>query len=343
MGSSSYSTDDYNARSSMRSSISKDRGIDIKSATFAYNHSIKTGKAAKAVHTSLKPSMAIRESRDSAAHPVSVPIAVFLDTTGSMAQVPVTIQQKLSHLMGCFLDDKASGKRYLGDGYPAILVGAVDDYDAQLGALGSAEGCLQTAQFESGLELDDNLTNLWLTENGGGTYHESYELALYFAARHTVHDHWEKRGRKGYIFLIGDEHAYPVVKQAEVKAVFGDSIQGDITTEEIVKEAKERYHVFFLLPNLTQHYGDASLEKYWVGLLGQQNVIKLAHPEKICECIAAAVAICEEHVGVNDISSDLGFDTTALVPLSKAGHDVSRYSADGLAPIAGAAGGVERL
>jgi hypothetical protein len=337
-GSSTYSRDDYDARDALRSSTAKSAGIPKASATFAYDHDIKTGRTAAKVHDSLKPTNAMRESRDSTAHPVTVPIGVILDTTGSMAEVPVIIQEKLSHLMGAFLDDKASGKRYLGDGYPAILIGAVDDYDAMRG-----EGCLQVGQFESGLEIDDNLTNLWLTANGGGTYEESYQLALYFFARHTVHDHWEKRHRKGYLFLIGDEHAYDTVSKKQVKDIIGDSLEADIATAAIVKEAQRRYHVFFILPNMTIHYGDPSLEKYWVKLLGQQNVLKLEDPQKICELIVGAVAISEEHIGIDDIVADLGAGafSSALVPLSKVG--VASYSADALPAVAGSAGGHERL
>lgn len=32
---------------------------------------------------------------------------------------------------------------------------------------------------------------------------------MYFIARHTAIDCWEKHGCKGYLFLIGDEMAYP--------------------------------------------------------------------------------------------------------------------------------------
>lgn len=340
MGSSNYSKEDYNVRSSLRSATATSKGIHINSATFAYDHDIKTGAIKAGVHPSLKPTNAVRESRDSATHPVTVPIGVILDTTGSMARVPITIQEKLSHLMGAFLDDKASGKHYLGDGYPAILIGAVDDYDAMGG---KGEGSLQVGQFESGLEIDDNLTNLWLTQNGGGTYSESYQLALYFFARHTVHDHWEKRKRKGYLFIIGDEHAYPKVKKDEALNVIGDSLEAAIDLKDLIKEVKDRYHLFFVIPNMTSYYGDASLEKYWVELIGQQNVLKLEDPTKICELIVGAVALCEEYVGIDDLSADLKFDSTALVPLSKAGSGLSKYSADSLPAMAGSTGGSSRI
>ncbi len=345
MGGSSYSKHDYDSRSSMRSSHAAIHHMSIDDATFAHSRDIKDGTIAAKVHASLDPKgVKIREARDSDKHPVSVPVAILCDTTGSMGGVPKIIQKELSHLMGCFLDDKASGKKYLGEGYPAILIGAVDDYDAM--AHFGHNGTLQVGQFESGIEIDDNLTNLWITAMGGGTYDEDYELGLYFMARHTAHDHFEKRGRKGYIFMIGDEHAYRRLRKAVVADIIGDTLQEDMTLEEILKEAQERYHVFMIIPNMTSYYNDPELEKWWVGHLGQQNVIKLADPEKICQCIVSAVAICEEYVGLDELVADGVADKNvsgALVHLAKAAGDISRYSADGLPAVAGAPGGVDRL
>ena len=85
MGGSNYSRDDYNYRSSVRATTASSLGISPKAATFAYDHAIKTGATKAAVHSTLNPKGVNRESRDSEAHPVTVPIAVILDTTGSMA------------------------------------------------------------------------------------------------------------------------------------------------------------------------------------------------------------------------------------------------------------------
>jgi hypothetical protein len=246
--------------------------------------------------------------------------------------------------MGCFLDDKASGKKYLGEGYPAIMIGAVDDFDAM--AHCGHGGTFQIGQFESGIEIDDNLTNLWLTGMGGGTYDEEYELAAYFMARHTAHDHMEKRGRKGYLFFIGDEHAYRVLTKEKIETILGEKVQGDIPFEDILEEAKKLYHVFFIIPQMTSHYHDRELEQWWVKRLSQQNVIKLEDPAKICECIVSAVAICEEYVGIDELVSDGIADPsvkTALVHLAKHAGEVSRYSADGLPEVSGKSGGVDRL
>ena len=359
MGYSSFSRDDYTARSTMRSSTAKSKGIDPAAATFAYDYSIKTGAIAAAVHDSLSPKgLTMRECRDSDAHPVTVPVGIILDTTGSMAEVPKVIQAALPKLMSAFLDAKASGKKYLDDGYPSILISAVDDFDAMNSSgwysrsASGAEGCLQFGQFESGIEIDDNLTNLWLTGRGGGTNEESYDLALYAFAKHTVHDHYDKRGKKGHIFIIGDEQGYNTVSKEQIKAVIGDVVSQNMTLAALVKEVQTRYNVYFVIPNMTQNYRRRDLEEYWVKLLGQQNVLHLEDPTKICELIVATVAVNDGNVDVDDLSADLGVDKTfskALVPLSKSrtggtgAGSVSKYSISGLPSVPGKSAGIDRL
>jgi len=325
MGGTTYSHDDYDARTSFRASTG--------ASAFAYHADISAGKTAANVHEKMNPYKVVRESRDSDAHPVTVPIGILMDTTGSMQEVPEIIQKSLNKLMGGFLDDKASGKQYLGDGYPAIMISAVDDFAAMSSY--DNNGTLQVGQFESGIEIDDDLGRLWFTGKGGGTYEESYDLGLYFYARHTIHDHWDKRRRKGYLFIIGDEKLYPSVKAEQVKKIIGDTLQADIQVEDILKEAQKRYHVFFIVPNMTSHYNDSGLVKAWTKLLGQQNVLKLEDPSKICEMIISAVAICENNIGLDDIVSDLNLGSVgnALVPLSRvAGSNVASYAAGGLTP-----------
>ena len=301
MGYTSASHTEYESRASIRGSSAR--------AAFTHDYDIKAGAKKAEVHPSLNPKGAFRESRDSDAHPVTLPIAVFCDTTGSMGKAPKIIQKSLSKLMGTFVDDKLSGKKYLGEAFPAILIGAIDDFNAQ--RMYGGEGALQVGQFESGLEIDDNLGNLWLTHNGGGTYEESYELALWFMAHRTAHDAMDKRRKKGYLFLIGDEHAYGRVEPEQIEKLIGVGMQTQ-DLSEVIAEAQKLYHVFFIIPKLSQHFEDASLARYWGQLLGQQNLIKLEDPEKICECIAGAVALKEGFIGLDDLERD-GVDSKALV------------------------------
>lgn len=346
MGSSTYSSTEHATRTTMRVNSAMKTGRSVADTTFAYSADIRSGKTAAVVHPSLSPAnIKLRESRDSNVNPEAVPIAITLDTTGSMAQVPFQMQADLSKLMGTFLSDRASGKKYLGEnGSPAILISAVDDYPA-----GCRAGALQVGQFESGLEIDDNLTNLWITGNGGGDEpRESYILALYTAARHTAHDHHDKRGQKGCWFIIGDEKSYPAVSRAEIQSVFGVAIQEDqLTIDQLIAEASDLYNIFFIMPNQTNHWGDREILKFWKDRLPQGHVIELDDPTKICETIAGTVALCAETVTLDDLKADGVAVGGALTTLSRnhSGEVVrpGHFDIGGLPSIVGDAGSSERL
>ena len=105
-----------------------------------------------------------RESRDSAEHPESLAIQVYLDVTGSMGKIPeVLVTQKLGSLMNTLI--------YHGIAHPQILFGAIGDHTCD-------SFPLQVGQFESGTqELDQWLTKIYLEGGGGGQHMESYLLA----------------------------------------------------------------------------------------------------------------------------------------------------------------------
>jgi hypothetical protein len=307
MGSTSWSDKDYADRKFMRSSTGK--------ATFAYNADIRAGKAAAKVHDALDPSKlkaGRRESRDSADHPESNAVFVGFDVTGSMGTVPQIVQKKLCGLMGLLLRNS-----YLTD--PAICVAGIGDATCD-------HAPFQLGQFESGIEIENDLTNLFLEGGGGGQQTESYELALYFLARKTACDCYEKRGKKGYAFIVGDEMAYDRVKRSEVQKIFGDDIQADIPLKDIVSEARERWELYYILPKMTSYYDDPKIIGFWRNLLGQY-AMKLDDPEGISEMLAATIGVAEESVDLDGISKDLvdaGAEsgvvdsvTKALVPIGE--------------------------
>src|SRR5205085_5425976 len=135
-----------------------------------------------------------RQRRDSGNHPPSHAVSVLFDVTGSMQSVPRILQANLPRLM-----DLLIRKGYLE--HPQIIVGGIGDATCD-------RAPLQIGQFESGIEIDDDLGKLYLEGGGGGQKTESYELAMYFLARHTALDCFEKRRERGYLFLIGDEMPY---------------------------------------------------------------------------------------------------------------------------------------
>ena len=131
------------------------------------------------------PSKALlRESRDSTSNPNSLPVIIALDVTGSMRTIPHSlVKEGLPNMVGNMI------QRGVTD--PAILFLGIGDHTCD-------DAPLQVGQFESGdEELDLWLTRTWLEGHGGGNNGESYLLAWYFAAKHTITDAWEKRGQKG--------------------------------------------------------------------------------------------------------------------------------------------------
>src|SRR3954470_10735394 len=186
MGSGRWSPDTYPDRAPARAATGAD--------TFAYSHAARQSGNLRP-HQSLDPTnLDVRESRDSAEHPESNAIIISLDVTGSMDRVVRGIHADLPRLHELLL-----GHQYIP--HPQICFAAVGDATCD-------RVPLQVGQFESDNRMDQNLENMILEGGGGGQKTESYELMLYVAARHTAIDCWEKRRRKGYLFMIGDETAY---------------------------------------------------------------------------------------------------------------------------------------
>jgi len=298
MGSGRWSTDVYSAAANYRAASG--------TSAFAYSDG-----GARTAHPALDPrNVGRRESRDSAEHPVSTPIAVLFDVTGSMRGVPRVLQTKLPQLLGLL-----TRKGYATD--PQILFGAIGDATCD-------RVPLQVGQFESDNRMDEDLARIVLEGGGGGQKMESYELAMYFMARHTTLDSVERRGRRGYLFLIGDEMPYPRVKPREVRAVIGDELREPIGTEAILAELRRSFDVYYLLPTAAGWGGDAEVLGRWRELLGQ-NVIELDDLDAVCETIALTVGLAEDAIdldaGLADLA-DLGSTATAtvgkaLAPLSR--------------------------
>lgn len=293
MGSSSFDSSAYVSRQTVRAATG--------TSAFAHTQSIRSGQAKAGVHDKLNPFGVKRESRDSDTHPESIPICVFFDVTGSMGDIPVTLQLKLGKLM-----EALKGNGYID--HPQIMFGAVGDAFTD-------RAPIQVGQFESGIEQDDDLANIFLEGNGGGNGGESYALPYYFVGKHTVTDAFEKRGKKGYLFTIGDEHVHPALTKAQIKTMFGDSVEADVTVEQAIAMAQETFEVFHL-----QVGGNDRVRAQWKALLGERALI-LDNPEAVTEVIASAIGILEGRTSVIDVVDDLvkaGFDANTAKSASRA-------------------------
>lgn len=223
----------------------------------------------------------IRESRDSADNPASTPIIVALDVTGSMGMIADAIAREgLGTLFKEILDRKPVTD-------PHLMFMAVGDANFD-------QAPLQVSQFEADNRIVEQLTQIYLEGGGGGNSFESYNAPWYFAARHTEHDSLIKRGKRGYLFTIGDEEAPKTFTRDQIKTIIGDTLERDMTSEEMLAEAQRMYDVFHVIIEEGDHarnYLDRVV-KSWTNLLGQ-HVIRLKDYKKLAETIVSTIEVVE--------------------------------------------------
>jgi hypothetical protein len=217
-----------------------------------------------------------REARDSEAHPNSVGIVFALDVTGSMGQIPDQLARRdLPSFMKALTD--------AGVPDPQLLFMAVGDATCD-------KAPIQVGQFESAAkEMDQWLTWSFLEGGGGALGTESYELGLYFAARHTLMDCWEKRKHRGYLFMTGDENPYPVVSRQQVGSLIADGLDEDLPLARLIDELQRTFEPFFLIPDPQRA---KRCERVWRDALGD-HVIVMEEPGDTCLVAASLVALCE--------------------------------------------------
>lgn len=229
------------------------------------------------VHPLMRPhGVKVRESRDSASHPASLAITLALDVTGSMGTIPELLaKEELPGLIKMLMD--------YGISDPQVCFMAVGDAFHD-------RAPLQVGQFESTGELMDQwLTWSWLEGQGGDPGHESYELALYFGARHLELDCFRLRGKRGYFFMTGDEKPYPFLSRTVVRSVLGDELEDDLPLAVVVDEAQRQLEPFFLIPDIERR---RQCERAWRDALGDR-VICMENPRDTTACVAAIVAMNE--------------------------------------------------
>lgn len=199
----------------------------------------------------------VRESCDSEDHPITTPIIIGLDVTGSMSDLLDVTANKLGEMVKDILE------RQPVEG-PQIMFCAVGDSRCD-------RSPLQATQFESDIRIASQLTDLWFEKGGGGNGFESYPLVWYFAANKTKTDAWEKRKKKGVIFTLGDD-GYPekLLKQ-EIERVFGDNVMEDIDTASLLAQVSRKYDVFHLMVMDRRNEQVVKLPK-WRKLMGERAI-----------------------------------------------------------------------
>lgn len=249
------------------------------------------GKSTDEVYTSrhMDPALdpkgvKLRESRDSPDNPNSTPLIVGIDVTGSMGMIADVLARKgLGTLFTGVLERKP-----ISD--PHVMFMAIGDanYD---------RAPLQVSQFEASAEpIIEQLTKIWIEHGGGGNQFESYNLPWYFAGFHTEHDSMVKRGKRGYLFTVGDEERPADLTRDQLMQVCGDEVQGAMTTRDMLAIAQRTYDVYHVIIE-EGDYARRALDRVvesWVSLLGQ-HVIRLQDHTMLSETIISAIEVAEGH------------------------------------------------
>lgn len=233
-----------------------------------YDKPISQTFSQRKIHKEMRPKgVILRESRDSAEHPNSVPIIIALDLTGSMGAVPGhLVKDGLPHMVSAIID--------AGIADPQILFIGVGDHETD-------KAPLQVGQFESSDKLIDKwLTSTYLEGGGGANEGESYHLAWFFAERYTEHDSLIKRGKKGFLFTIGDEPTLKNLPASAQKAIMGDQGQySDETADSLLEKAREKYNIFHIHISETWAGSITGTRDGWQQILGDNLIVAQKHSD----------------------------------------------------------------
>lgn len=224
----------------------------------------------------------LRESRDSDQNPESTPIILGVDVTGSMGIIADRlVRSGLGTLAEGILDRQPVSN-------PHIMVMGIGDVFCD-------SAPLQVTQFEPDIRIVEQLTDVFLEGGGGGNSFESYDLPWYFAGQRTSIDSFEKRGKKGYLFTIGDELPPPNgLTSEQIKMVFGNDDQCDYNATELLAMAEEKYNVFHIIVE-QGNYARRDLKNVqgkWRELLGGRAIL-LSNYNYISEIIIAVMEVSE--------------------------------------------------
>ena len=284
-----------------------------------YSRSHVSGKSTAQIYTSIAmkpefdPKGVIRESRDSDEHPESTPIIIGLDVTGSMSNILNEVAQQLGMLVTEILE-----RQPVSD--PQILFGAIGDSTCDTYPF-------QCTQFESDIRIAEQLTQLYFERGGGGNGFESYPLTWYFAANHTSTDSIEKRGKKGFLFTMGDDSYPDKLTREEIEYIFGEDIEkDDIPIDAVLSQAGRKWEIFHLClkqgSNMSGYWADDpnKIISEWTDILGER-AIPVSDYTKVPQII---VSILEAMAGksVDEIADSWDGSTAVVVREALAGLKV---------------------
>lgn len=221
--------------------------------------------------------ISVRESRESAEHPLSTPIIIGLDDTASMGYLSERIATTALNetMMKLYSENVVPNPQLMfafygdeGDSHP-----------------------LQVTQFESDIRIAEQLMELKFENHGHGCVVPS--LLWLFADKFVVTDKWEKHHEKGFIFTIGDSAAVrPAAKDSFIDQTFGVNrvkfglFQRFLNVDNIIKETGQKFEMFHFIICSKNEYGNLNR---WNALYGRTVMLQRTEIDCIPELIISII------------------------------------------------------
>lgn len=268
--------------------------------------------SSRSMDPGLNPSgFEFRESRDSADNPNSTAIIIAQDVTGSMGIISEVLARKgIPTLLTEIYDRKPVTD-------PHVMCMAIGDVECD-------KFPLQATQFEADIRISEQLEKICLEGGGGGNNYESYALAWYFAAHKTDIDCFNKRGKKGFLFTIGDELPTPRLTAEHIERHLGIRPEKNVNMDELLTELTRKYEVFHIIVeegSFARSHKD-EVRSAWLDKLGER-AIRLSDHTKLAEVIVSTLEV----VGGKDLDDVVkSWDGTTALVVDNAIRSLSKVS-----------------
>ena len=231
-----------------------------------------------------------RESRDNTAQPISTPIIIGLDITGSMEHLMLGMSKGIGDFVaGVFEKDIVQG--------PQVCLMGVGDVLCD-------DSPIQITQFESDTKILDQLKEIYFEQGGGGNGEESYHVPWYYAAKHVKTDAYEKRNQKGILITIGNDGTPNGLSSRAIKEFIGKEDR-DYSSKELLSLAYDKFEIYHIHME-SRLFSDSTTKKQWFDLLGKERVIVI-NDSDVNTIADVLTALCMKLKGysVEDIKASL--------------------------------------
>ena len=251
----------------------------------------------------------VREARDSDVNPITTPVMAGIDLTGSMGPLS---RQIVTKGLGQIFQELLSRKVVPGPQFAFAGFGDV---------IKDGDAWIQVSQFESDTaSLTPQIEKMYrVGEGGGANDSESDNLVWYTALTRVVHDAYSKRGKKGYLFTVGDERVPPNLTAEDVKRAFGETPQSVPTNAQMLDALAQQWEVFHIIVEQGSHMrcDREGVIRSWTDLMGQRAIL-LADVDKLSEVMISTIEVIEGR-NVDDVVKSWSGDTSLVVAKAVSG------------------------